>query len=118
MGLLTFLHFLGNIWLKMAERHLYMKRSVTLALVAAISLIVTPSYAYLDPGASSAILQILAALALVIGIGWRFIFSFVKKIFGIKTKKDKLAESKIDIDNDISEDSKVEDAIDKESEDE
>jgi len=41
--------------------------------------------AYLDPGTGSIILQTLAVSALAIGVGWRFLGSYIKKLFGKKT---------------------------------
>ena len=45
-------------------------------------------HAYFDPGVGSMMIQILAAAALSIGVGWRFIVSFVrKKLFKKDIKK-------------------------------
>ena len=57
-----------------------MKKTLPLAVFAVVLLFELPLYAYLDPGVGSMLLQILAALALAIGIGWRFIAQFIKKI--------------------------------------
>lgn len=38
-------------------------------------------YAYLDPGIGTMLIQLLAGVALFIGIGWRFIIRFFKKLF-------------------------------------
>jgi len=38
-------------------------------------------YAYLDPGVGTLLLQLLAGAALFIGIGWRFIVRFFKRLF-------------------------------------
>lgn len=45
-------------------------------------LLSSTAYAYLDPGAGSMLLQVLSASALVIGVAWRHIVRFVKKLFG------------------------------------
>jgi len=37
-------------------------------------------YAYLDPGMGTMLLQLLAGAALFIGIGWRYIIRFFKKL--------------------------------------
>lgn len=38
-------------------------------------------YAYLDPGMGTMLLQLLAGAALFIGIAWRFILRFFRKLF-------------------------------------
>lgn len=52
--------------------------------VVFILLLCFPSsaYAYIDPGTGSLILQALAAAVLGIGLFWRRLLNYVKKIFG------------------------------------
>ncbi|MDL2232641.1 hypothetical protein LJC63_03560 [Ruminococcaceae bacterium OttesenSCG-928-L11] len=51
------------------------------------------AYAYLDPGTGTMLLQVLAGAALVIGIGWRFIVNFFRKLFK-KAKRKKVSANK------------------------
>ena len=44
-------------------------------------LFANPAYAYLDPGTGSMLLQILAAGALAVGVGWRRIVKIIKGKF-------------------------------------
>jgi len=66
-----------------------MKLNIKYFFIIVFALILArPAYAYLDPGTGSMLLQILAAGALAIGVGWR---SFVRFIRG-KNKKNKVDE--------------------------
>ena len=42
-------------------------------------LIARPAYAYLDPGTGSMLLQILAAIAIAIGVSWRSFAAFIRR---------------------------------------
>ena len=61
-------------------------RKIILTSLAVILVFELPVYAYFDPGTGSMLLQFLAGGALIIGVCWRFIFAFFKKLF--KKKKD------------------------------
>lgn len=52
------------------------------AVLCITAMFPTAAYAYLDPGTATLLLQVLAGLALFVGIFWRFIIRFFKKIFG------------------------------------
>jgi len=57
------------------------------------------AYAYLDPGSGSLLIQVLAGSALVIGVSWRFIVSFIKKLIKKGKTDNKNNGSKSDLSN-------------------
>jgi|GEM_PF-3121997 len=61
----------------------------------------TPVYAYLDPGTATVLLQVLAGVALFLGIFWRLIIRFFKKIFRKLTGKTSTPADKSDVINRI-----------------
>jgi len=67
-----------------------MKRSLVIffTTVCAVCALSSPAFAYLDPGTGSMILQAVIAGLVTLGIFWRRLTAFLKRILSFKKEED------------------------------
>jgi hypothetical protein len=63
-----------------------MKKFICFTSMTSI-ILVTPAYAYLDPGTGSILLQGLAACLVGVAVFWRTLLTKIKELFGKKTSE-------------------------------